>query len=71
MSLSPKQAFINRALRTLGHSTLIATGADELFLMCLDDLDREIRRCRDTIRPPLPVHHINDCGEGFGDDDDL
>ena len=69
MSLSPKQLFINRAIRTLGHATLIESGADELFLMCLDDLEREIAKTRDTIRPPLPVHHYNDRGEGWGDDD--
>lgn len=69
MSLSPnaKQAFINRSLRILSHSTLITNGADELFLMCLRDLETETERCRTALRPPLTRTFIDN--DGFGDDD--
>ena len=65
MSLSPKQQLINRAIRILGHATLITNGADELFLMCLRDLEIETERCRTALRPPQTFIDTS----GWGDDD--
>lgn len=65
MSPSPKQTFINEALRTLALATLAQSLSDESFLVVLDDLSSEITKCRATLKPPL---HVTD-SDNFDDSD--